>query len=228
VELSTVVFLGPSLARERAESLFAADYRPPVRRGDLPSLARDVDLVGIIDGVFMSEAAVGHREILALLERGTRVIGGGSMGALRASELHEFGMEGVGRIYELYSSGEVEGDDEVALTFHPETLEPLSEPLVNMRLNLKDAVSVGILDQNDVSSVLQRVGERYFPRRSIELLKETVNEVLDARKASHVRAYIEAKYLDYKRQDAMKVLASLRAAKGEIDDAARRQESPRI
>jgi len=52
-------------------------------------------VVGIIDGVLLSDAAVGHREILNLLRRGIRVFGSGSMGALRAAELSTLGMEGI-------------------------------------------------------------------------------------------------------------------------------------
>jgi hypothetical protein len=45
-------------------------------------------------------AAVGHREIISALKAGVCVVGGSSMGALRASELDSYGMIGVGRIYE--------------------------------------------------------------------------------------------------------------------------------
>ncbi len=39
------------------------------------------------------------------MKKGVKVYGSSSMGALRASELDEFGMVGVGRIYECYRSG---------------------------------------------------------------------------------------------------------------------------
>jgi hypothetical protein len=219
VALRTVVYLGPSLPRHEAEGILEAEYRPPVRRGDLPSLPPEVDLVGIIDGVFMSEAAVGHREILALLERGTRVIGGGSMGALRASELHDFGMQGVGEIFELYASGQIEGDDEVALTFHPETLEPLSEPLVNMRLNLRRAVEEGVVDGDDASSVLERVAREYFPRRSLLLMMRSIEDVLDDARSASLRDFLRRDYVDFKRADAVKVLTALRTAREEIESS---------
>jgi hypothetical protein len=37
------------------------------------------------------------------------------MGALRAAELHTFGMVGVGRVFEGYRDGVYEDDDEVAV-----------------------------------------------------------------------------------------------------------------
>ena len=41
------------------------------------------------------------------------------MGALRAAELHAFGMRGVGRIFEAFRDGELEDDDEVAVVHGP-------------------------------------------------------------------------------------------------------------
>lgn len=86
-----------------------------------------------MDGEFDQSLAVAPREILDLLRRGVDVVGASSMGALRAVELHEFGMRGVGRIFEMYRDEDVEADDEVAIVFDPESLRPLTEPLVNVR-----------------------------------------------------------------------------------------------
>jgi len=58
-----------------------------------------------------------------LWRAGARVLGASSMGALRASELDIYGMEGIGLIYQAYKSGHLVSDDEVALTFDPFTWE---------------------------------------------------------------------------------------------------------
>ncbi|MCK4928963.1 MAG: TfuA-related McrA-glycine thioamidation protein, partial [Methanosarcinales archaeon] len=143
-----VVFTGTSLSMEDAKQQMDAwqvrdiDYRPPIKRNDINILLdkRTPDIIGIIDGIFFDRAAVAHREILRALRAGVTVVGGCSMGALRASELDTYNMIGVGSIYEWYRDGVVESDDEVAVTFHPETLEPLSIPLVNIRVTLERAV----------------------------------------------------------------------------------------
>ena len=62
-------------------------------------------MIAIIDGVFHKEPAVSHKEILEAIKKGVTVVGGASMGALRASELDDFGMIGVGRVYHDYSNG---------------------------------------------------------------------------------------------------------------------------
>ena len=63
------------------------------------------------------------------------------MGALRAAELHVFGMQGVGRIFEAYRDDSLEDDDEVAVLHAPEEAGflPLSEPMVNIRTTLARA-----------------------------------------------------------------------------------------
>ncbi len=88
---------------------------------------------------------MGPREILNALEGGIKVVGGSSMGALRASELDVYGMVGVGKIYRWYKEGAINSDDEVALVFHPETGRALSEPLVNIRATLEILHSKGMI-----------------------------------------------------------------------------------
>ena len=65
------------------------------------------------------------------------MVGGASMGALRASELDDFGMIGVGRVYQDYRMGIIESDDDVAVVINPETFEQLSEAFISMNYNLK-------------------------------------------------------------------------------------------
>ncbi len=93
-----VVFLGPSLSRDKAEPVLEADYRPPAKRGDLYLAAREgAEIILLIDGVFFQECSVAHKEVIYALEAGAKVLGASSMGALRASELDIYGMEGIGR-----------------------------------------------------------------------------------------------------------------------------------
>ena len=64
-----IIYLGPSLPRNEAEKILDADYRLPVRRGDLLNAIRsEPKIIGIIDGFFFQDCAVGHREILAVLK----------------------------------------------------------------------------------------------------------------------------------------------------------------
>jgi hypothetical protein len=108
--------------------------RPPAKCGDLAALLDDPpEAVGLVDGYFRIAPTVWHKEIMALLACGTRVVGGASLGALRAAELDRCGMEGVGEIYRGYRDGFVTRDDAVMLVHAPAELgfAALSLPLVD-------------------------------------------------------------------------------------------------
>lgn len=203
-----VVYLGPSLPHQEARRIVGeeCELRPPVKRGDLPSLPDEVRLVAIIDGVFLGEAAVGHREIVERMRMGVEVVGGGSMGALRASELHTLGMKGIGEVYRLYANGEIEGDDEVALIFNPEDLEALSEPLVNMRHNLERAVARGVIHDKERQEILARLKAVYYPKRDRKKLNEVAGQVLLDASLSKLETFMREEYVDIKREDALEVL----------------------
>ncbi len=209
--MKPVVFLGPSLSHEEASKILDADFRPPVKRGDLVGLEDVTSVVGIIDGVLMNEAAVGHREILSLMRKGVTVIGGGSMGALRAAELKDFGMLGVGVIFELYSKGRIEGDDEVVLMYDPHTLRPLSEPLVNIRLNLDQAVKKGIIDAVEMDDLLTNIKNLYFPQRSYDSMMSYAKSVFDESRYNALKEFTERERKDYKEIDAKTALLAVKS-----------------
>jgi TfuA protein len=194
--MKPVVYIGMSISMAEARNILDADYRPPIKRGDLPLLAENVRMVGIIDGVFMNDCSVGHREIIALLKRGVTVVGGGSMGALRASELGDMGMIGVGRIYEMYLNGEIEGDDEVALVFNPET-------------NLALAVEKGILEADTSNLVLEKVRAEFFPRRTLAATVTLAKGILDPVTFKEFADFVEKSSVDLKRRDAIAVLREI-------------------
>ncbi len=200
-----VVFLGPSLPLSEARDILDADYRPPVKRGDVLHL-EGAEVVGIIDGVFLQSCSVGHREILSLLNRKVRVIGGGSMGALRAAEMGHYGMTGVGRIFRMYASGEVQGDDEVALVFDPETMEPLSEPLVNLRILLDEAWMADVIGDEHRARILSEMRSIYYPRRTVATFLEVARRTLGDKNAGAFDRFFADNYRDIKKEDAITVL----------------------
>src|SRR5512145_117295 len=162
-----IVFLGPSLEQAAAGAILPAEYRPPAKRGDLLRAAQDgAGIIGLIDGVFHQESAVAHREILAALKKGVRVIGASSMGALRAAEMDTLGMTGIGEVYRMYRSGELVSDDEVALVFDPETGLSLSEPLVNIRFTLREAERQGIITPQDHAALFTAAQSVFYPQRT--------------------------------------------------------------
>jgi YcaO-like protein with predicted kinase domain len=116
-----VLFAGPSIHGLEVDA--SIEVRPPAACGDLAALlAFPPRTVGLIDGVFRTCRTVWHKEILGLLAAGFRVVGGASLGAVRAAELDGFGMEGVGQIYEAYRGGTLVRDDAVLFLHAPAEL----------------------------------------------------------------------------------------------------------
>jgi hypothetical protein len=209
-----VVFLGPSLDRAGAEEILLADYRPPAKRGDVFRVAKEgARIVGLIDGVFFQESAVAHKEVLAVLERGVAVVGASSMGALRAAELHSFGMEGVGEIFRLYREGLLISDDEVALIFDPINFEPLSEPLVNIRDNVRAAQELGYIDMGAGEKILAAASSLYFPKRSYDRILDEA-EGLDESQREGFRRFLLEEKRDLKREDAISALERIKEIAG--------------
>ncbi len=163
-----------------------------------------------MDGVLLSDAAVGHREILQLMRLGTKVIGGGSMGALRAAELDSLGMIGVGRIYEEYSSGRIEGDDEVVLMFDPFTLAGLSEPLINIRLNLETAVQRRVVTESDAKIIIDRMKSTFYPQRTYEKMLAISAEILPPNDLRNFERFIKSESFDFKKNDAISVIKAVK------------------
>src|SRR5512145_1267794 len=200
----TIVFLGPSLERETAEEILAAEYRPPAKRGDLLRAAQDgAGIIGLIDGVFHQESAVAHREILAALKKGVRVIGASSMGALRAAEMDTLGMTGIGEVYRMYRSGELVSDDEVALVFDPETGLSLSEPLVNIRFTLKRAGTEGIISEKDHAVLLAAARSIFYPQRTYPKIISAAGDSLARETRDRFIAWVPDHAVDRKRLDAI-------------------------
>jgi hypothetical protein len=202
-----IVFLGPSLDLESAEKILTAEYRPPAKRGDLIAAARDgAVIIGLIDGVFHQDSAVAHREILSALKNGIRVVGSSSMGALRAAEMDTLGMVGIGEIYRMYKSGELESDDEVALVFDPNSGLSLFEPLINIRFTLQRACEAGIIDAAVHDILLTSARSLFYPKRTYRAIVSGSGDAVDAATCERFLAWVDTNACDQKRNDAIEAL----------------------
>lgn len=209
-----IVFLGPSLPVSEARRALSADFRPPVAQGDvLRAVADRPAAIAIIDGYFENMPAVWHKEILFALSRGIPVLGAASMGALRAAELHAFGMEGVGAIFDAFADGRLEDDDEVAVTHGPAELgyPVLSEAMVNIRRTLSDAFAQNILS-GMTRNLLQDLAKDlpYRERNYGRVLREAEEEGADRGELCAFREWLPTGRADQKREDALLLLATLR------------------
>ena len=208
-EKNIIIFTGPSLPSNDAKKILKADYRGPVGRDDIIKALKDKpDIIGIIDGVFHQQPAVSHKELLKALKSGITIVGGASMGALRASELDDFGMIGVGRVYEAYKNGDIESDDDVAVAFNPETMEQLSEALVNITNNFQKAYIKGLISKSELENLLKIAKSIYYPKRTYEQILNYSN--ISFQKKTSLKSFLDKETKDIKREDALLVLKCIK------------------
>lgn len=211
--MKPVVYTGTSISHNDAQRILDADYRPPVKRHDIRRLLQSPpEIIGIIDGVFFDRAAVAHREIIEALKSGIIVVGGGSMGALRASELESYGMIGVGTVFEMYRGGIIESDDEVAVTFEPGSNEPLSIPLVNIRMTVDSAKASGILNSGQAAAIIDVTRKLFYPDRNYKniLIESEKMSIITDIEEKKLLDFIKINEIDIKRQDAILVLEKIK------------------
>lgn len=169
-----VVFCGPSLpGAEVAAALPTAEQRGPAAQGDVLRAVLDgADRIGLIDGYFETRPAVWHKEILFAMTRGLTVFGAASMGALRAAELHSFGMVGIGRIFAAFRDNILTDDDEVAVTHGPEALgyPSLSVAMVDLRERLSKWVESGELNPQEHEAMVAQQKALHFSQRGYDTL----------------------------------------------------------
>jgi hypothetical protein len=220
--VSVLVFVGPTLPAALLPAIPGLVALPPVAQGDVYRAAqRRPRAIGIIDGYFEGVPSVWHKEILWAMAEGIHVFGSASMGALRAAELCDFGMQGVGRIFEAYRAGTLppyagpfEDDDEVAVIHGPpETgYVALSEAMVNIRATLAEAEAEGVVEaaMRDGLAALAK-GLFYHDRSYDRLLQLAAEAPLPAPQVAALRTWLPGGRIDQKRLDAEAMLAAMAA-----------------
>jgi hypothetical protein len=220
--MTAYLFVGPTLRRTEINALAPEVVcLPPVTQGDLYRIAeRRPTAIGIVDGYFGGAPSVWHKEILWALSQGIPVFGSASMGALRAAELHLYGMQGVGRTFEAFRDGELEDDDEVAVVHGPaETgFAVASVPMVNIRATLRRAQMVGVLGEASRRKLETVAKSLFFPHRAWPAILQAAEiQGPDGDELLTLRDWLPKGSVDQKRDDALEMLAAMRqvAAGGE-------------
>jgi hypothetical protein len=225
-----IVFLGPSLPHDRARQIFPeAQYRPPAKKGDLLRLAaaaaassgknKTTMMVGLVDGVFLQDYPPTPIEVYQLARmEGVTLAGAASLGALRAVELEKFGMVGIGRVFQLYKSGKINADDEVAVTFAggdggSGDFRLQSEAMIDIRYNLFLAHRKGVIGQK-AKRVLASVAKGiYFPHRNyLDIAEEARRRAPGLQQEiDHFSSYIKSNRKSLKEMDAIQLLKYFKA-----------------
>ena len=218
-----IIFVGPSVSLDIAKrALFHADYRPPIKRGDLDSIPSGT-IVGIIDGVFGQTLAISPDEIRRALDRGVTVYGAASMGAMRAAEVR--GVIGVGQIFEMYSTGTIERDDEVALLFDPHTYRPVTEPLINVRYAVERLVRSATLSRDAGNAIIKSCSQLHFSDRTYEAILQNSKLAANVDGNDIIRLL---RNFNLKRDDAHFLLETIAEATSRVDATPRSVAEPAL
>ncbi len=216
VSAPIAVFAGPSLPPAHRPDDPRFLWLPPVARGDVARLVgarRRPALIAIVDGFFEGVPAVLHKEILWALAEGIAVFGAASMGALRAAELHTFGMIGVGRIFEAYRDGEIVDDDEVAVVHAPAELgyAPLSLAMVDLRATVAAAEARGMLDGPTAEALVAAGRAIFYKQRDWRrVIERAAAAGADPSRLEAFAAGLPGLEVPQKRLDALALVETLR------------------
>jgi hypothetical protein len=212
--VSVVIFTGPTLAADEASAVLDADFRPPAGQGDVYRAALPgPQVIGIIDGYFERVPSVWHKEILWAMSRGIHVFGAASMGALRAAELHAFGMEGVGCIFEAYCDATLEDDDEVAVVHGPAEFgfRAGSDAMVDIRYTIAGAVEAGVLSASTGAALEGLAKEMFYPQRNYHAIAgRAVETGLPKAEVNAFLDWLPEHRFSQKRADALAMLETIR------------------
>lgn len=204
-----VVTAGPTISAADIRSVVPdAEVAPPIAFGQALSYdLRSGDTLLIVDGLFFQQPSVRHKELLTLMADGVRVVGSSSMGALRAAELHPFGMEGYGWVFESYRDGVLEADDEVGVVHGDadDGYPVFVDALVNMRHTLARAVATGVVCSELAERIIETARATPFTMRTWARLLSEVG----APDQRGLAAQLRSLRVDVKHADALLALRQL-------------------
>ena len=218
------VFAGPSVHAEELDQYPNLVFLPPCKQGDVFLVSQEQPkAIGIIDGYFDGVPSVWHKEILWAMKEGIAVLGSSSMGALRAAELDQFGMNGIGSVYEMYRDGHIEDDDEVALQHGPEEVDymPLSLPMVNVRATAVKACEEKILLGSEVDVFISSAKSIFYKDRNWDAIVDAFFDSLSSPTVTknELREWIETNEVDQKKLDALLLLEKLNSGSFDAPDS---------
>jgi hypothetical protein len=202
-KLTRCVFVGPSLSGIELDRRLVR-FGPALLGSIYLASKAGYKVIGLVDGLFGNVPTVWHKEILYALEHGCVVYGSSSVGALRAAELHGYGMQGIGLCYRLYRAGVVTDDDEVAL-LHGDAAtnySHFSEPLINARFTLRRLCRRGFLNHDQEVETAKQFKKIHFSERTFARYRRVLVSTFGTREGERICGLLQLHYWDVKREDA--------------------------
>jgi hypothetical protein len=205
-KLKRCIFVGPSLNGTELDGTIVRFG--PAQLGSIYLATKSgYKIIGLVDGIFGNVPAVWHKEILYALDHGCVVCGSSSIGALRAAELYAYGMHGIGLCYRLYRANVITDDDEVAMLHGDASTNfaHLSEPLINIRISLRNLRRGGFLTMNQELEIVTRFKAIHFSQRTFSELKRIIMSAFGGGEGNRIHALFLSHYRDIKREDGQRL-----------------------
>lgn len=206
-----IVFAGPTIsAYDPDTASLDVTYLGPAAQGDIYRASKHRPwAIVLIDGYFDFVPPPWHRELLWAMSSGIHVFGAASIGALRAAELTQFGMIGVGEIYEKFASGALTDDDEVAVVHGPPELgyPLLSMAMVDIRATLEAAVAAAIVSGEANEKVLTSAKRLNFRQRTAQnIFRSAKDSGVPSAELSALETWWPHNIVEGKRRDAIEAI----------------------
>jgi TfuA protein len=205
------VFAGPSLVGHTLPSNI--ERLPPATRGALNDAIRSgYTHIGFIDGAVEERERLPLRELRkALATPEVMVLGGASMGAVRAVQLESDGMRGHGRVFRLFRRGSLTDSDEVYVLHAPATLHYrcLTIPLVNIRYTVRAMRLAGHLSREEEHALIKYMRDVPWFDRDRHSLSAATFAMCGSSRSARVMQAFDLLYRDIKREDALSLVARL-------------------
>lgn len=202
-----IVFLGPSLARDAARTILEADFRPPLRTGDLDYFSAS-DTILIVDGEFGSTTALSPAEVQRAADRGVTFLGAASTGAMLAAQLPDL-ISGLGWVYGAFLDGRIRSSDDIAILYRPDTLAPLTFPAVTVLRWLETLLENDLIDENCAERIAGAVRAIPLSNRHLDSLHDTLGDIIGPRRFAKLLGASGGSIANIKTEDAKLALRSV-------------------
>jgi hypothetical protein len=187
----------------------------PAVRGDLDCLRDESPGTALLlEGHFGSRLSVSPAECRRLIFAGWSVLGAGSIGALRASELWNIGMIGVGEVFTMYRIGRLHSDADVGVIYDAASGSTLTASIVHVRSILSELEHNALISPTAGRHFLKLAnGINWTERYWTNLLYDWKTGGMSAKVLRSVRARVEMPESDPKRRDAAMAFEILRSGR---------------
>lgn len=160
--------------------------QPPAQDGDITAvLDKEPQVLVLLDGYYFDGCdnlvpVVKPQELLSALDAGAQIIGAASMGAIYAAELNQYGIVGVGQVFEWFRDGILQGNDELIILHLPQEFgyQAITVAVAEVRYALQHLVGDRMISSTDAQFLIQAIKAQPFTERSLDVILQLARSIL--------------------------------------------------